>query len=276
MDENTRNFLLVLGVFLFLYLIRKRIFFFLKLSIKYRISHKDLSRYRYYLNHFTYYQCLSPKGKDNFIKRVIHFMYSKDFQGAHDLLVTEQMKILISASAIQLMFGLEDNFLSYYQTIRIYPEEFYSKHLHLHMKGGTSVGGTVLLSWKDFVEGYKNASDKYNLGLHELAHALKLAIENENTFESDLIKSMHILQEIAEEEFLKIQSGQASFLRSYAGSNWQEFFAVCIEHFFEAPEEFKKNLPLIYKQLCVLLNQDPANISKDYYFSISESPMKSI
>lgn len=49
----------------------------------------------------------------------------------------------------------------------------------------------------------------------------------------------------------------SSFLRSYASTNQQEFFAVCVEHFFEASKSFRENLPQLYSHLCILLNQDP-------------------
>ena len=53
-------------------------------------------------------------------------------------------------------------------------------------------------------------------------------------------------------------------MRAYGGRNMHEFFAVCVEHFFEAPVEFKNRLPDIYNHLCFLLNQDPSNFSGDY------------
>ena len=43
-----------------------------------------------------------------------------------------------------------------------------------------------------------------------------------------------------------------------------EFFAVAVEHFFEAPAEFQKELPDIYNHLCVLLNQNPLNVRGDF------------
>ncbi len=61
-----------------------------------------------------------------------------------------------------------------------------------------------------------------------------------------------------------MKRGEESFLRKYAGVNKQEFFAVCIEHFFEVPEKFQHNLPKIFHHLCVLLNLDPLNEKDDY------------
>ena len=62
---------------------------------------------------------------------------------------------------------------------------------------------------------------------------------------------------IANDEFIKLSNNVPSYLRVYGGANKEEFFAVCVEHFFETPHEFKLQLDDIYKHLCILLNQDP-------------------
>jgi len=45
-------------------------------------------------------------------------------------------------------------------------------------------------------------------------------------------------------------------LGSYAATNYQEFWAVCVENFFERPSTFKIQLPELYDAICKLLNQD--------------------
>ena len=54
------------------------------------------------------------------------------------------------------------------------------------------------------------------------------------------------------------------FLRSYAKSNIHEFWAVCVEHFFEAPLQFRDQLPALYSAMCNILNQDMAQRILDY------------
>ncbi len=44
-------------------------------------------------------------------------------------------------------------------------------------------------------------------------------------------------------------------------------FSKCVELFFEKPETFKKELPASYAHLCLLLNQDPLNITEDYAYN---------
>ena len=217
-----------------------------------------------YLIDFKYYQDLSTTGKSKFIKRVVGFVNTKKFIGHHSLEITGEMRVLIAASAVQLTFGLKKYLLAHYHTIRLYPEAFYSRMLDTHLKGGTSEGGTISLSWTDFKDGYADPEDKYNLGLHEMAHALKLDLIKGYDFDERFAAYFDQWNEVALKTFQKINSGNSSFLREYGATNMHEFFAVCVEHFFEVPAELKKEMPHIYYHLAYLLNQDPLNKAEDY------------
>lgn len=225
---------------------------------------KGVALINQYLKEFKYFNDLSSEGKSKFIKRVVHFINTKKFIGHHGLEVNGEMRVLIAASAVQLTFGLKKYLLAHYHTIRLYPEAFYSRMLNAHLKGGTSEGGTISLSWADFKDGYADPDDKYNLGLHEMAHALKLDLIKGYDFDERFASYFDRWNEIALNTFQKMNSGNSSFLREYGATNMHEFFAVCVEHFFEVPVELKKEMPHIYYHLAYLLNQDPLNISGDY------------
>ena len=49
---------------------------------------------------------------------------------------------------------------------------------------------------------------------------------------------------------------QRSYLRGYAFTNFQEFWAVSVEYFVENSQDLKDNLPQLYTILCDTLNQD--------------------
>jgi hypothetical protein len=49
----------------------------------------------------------------------------------------------------------------------------------------------------------------------------------------------------------------------------REFFAVSVEHFFEDPSGFAKELPLLYQHLCVLLHQDPLRIASGDHLKVN-------
>ena len=240
-------------------------FYYHRIKWKTPTTRRDYLKYHNILTkNFSYYNQLSYNGKAKFVNRLVDFISSKTFVGMENLTITENIKILISSSAIQLTFGLENYRLAYFTTIQIYPGYFYSKLFQTDLKGGASEKGVLLFSWQDFLKGYEIPDDKYNLGLHEMAHALKLNVLKGEDFDAKFSFYLDNWLEIGSKEFFRINKKNESFLRAYGGRNMYEFFAVCVEHFFEAPFEFKKRLPDIYNHLCFLLNQDPTNFSGDY------------
>ena len=231
---------------------------------KYFIGSADTTRYRRYLDSFHYYKQLTNEGKDIFFNRLLKFMYSKEFKGKQGLEVTDEMKVLISASAVQLTFGLKRFRLQNLDNIHVYPKSFYFGLDKREFKGATSQGGNMYLSWEDFKDGYLDPNDRYNLGLHEMSHALKLDVLMSSRFDAHFGSYLDEWLEISTKEFERMKHGSPSFLRSYAKTNKHEFFAVCVEHFFECPEEFRKALPDVYNHLVILLNQNPLNTRGDY------------
>ena len=217
-----------------------------------------------FVAHHPFYIRLTNEGKNKFVNRVGKFITAKRFIGMEGLEVNLEMKVRIAATAVQITFGLVRSDFSHYKVIKIFPESFYSRMFNRYLKGGASTGGTLFFSWKDFKEGFDDPTDRYNLGLHEMAHALRLELLHGNSFDERFANYSDHWVSIALPEFEKINKGNTSFLREYGGTNIEEFFAVCVEHFFEVPLEFKQSLPDIFNHLCYLLNLDPNRPHDDY------------
>ena len=214
-------------------------------------SREALSKY------FGYYQKLNPKQKSWFEKKVHRFMRLKKFVPRGMPSVSQEMKTLISACAVQLTFGLPNVYLNHFRRILVYPDDYYSTINRTYHKGEVNPRfGIIALSWKAFVYGYIK-KEGLNLGLHEMAHALHLenAILNDEAdfFDSETLKRWNQLARI---EIEKIRSGDNSFFREYGATDSHELFAVAVENFFERPEEFRSKMPDLYSVLTKLLNQD--------------------
>jgi Mlc titration factor MtfA (ptsG expression regulator) len=224
-----------------------------------RFGPADLTRVEGYLMEIPYYKSLNVGQQLKFRNRVITFVVNKDIIGKGDLVVTEKMKIQIAATAIQLTFGLDHWIFPHFSTIYIFHGEFGYPGKGVRMKGATTESGKLYLSWKHFTEGLLIPDDGYNLGLHELAHAVKIEYMNgvnedqqfDRVFPEWYDEGLLVMQEMKE--------GRSSFLRKYAMTNPHEFFAVSVERFFETPKEFKAKLPKAYHYLSALLRQDPAS-----------------
>ena len=212
----------------------------------------------------AYYNLLSDANKKQFEKRVQRFMNSKKFIPRVFETVTDEMKVLISASAIQLVFGLPGIYLANFDKILVYPDSYYSRiGKKYHLGEVNPRAGIIILSWKSFIKGYADLKDALNLGIHEMAHAIHFEnrIKNE---EYDFLdyEALQTLAAITKREMPKIREGNGHFLRGYAGTNEYEFFAVSLEHFFEDPVGFQAALPDLYVTLKALLNQDPIKLYK--------------
>ncbi|PCJ67424.1 MAG: hypothetical protein COA58_03640 [Bacteroidetes bacterium] len=211
-----------------------------------------------------YYKKLSKKGRIKFISRVIHVLQQKKFVGREGQVVTIEKKVLIISGLIQLTFGLDKYALPKFFGIALYPEVFFSKLMNVHVKGLTFAKGTILLSWFDTVKGFHNPSDNLNLVLHEWSHAF--IIDHEYYEHRWLYSSLNtgIEKMKAFYEDYKSKDNQHPYLRKYAYVNHHEFFAVCVEHFFETPQKFAVAMPDVYTVLASLLNQNPLNRNSDY------------
>jgi Mlc titration factor MtfA (ptsG expression regulator) len=208
--------------------------------------------------HFSFYRSLPRKSKIIFVRRVERFIRLTQFVPREMSHVSDEMKVLISASAVQITFGYDDVLLDHFSKIIVYPDQFFSTTSQRYHKGEVNPRlGTIVLSWKHFVEGYSYA-EGVNLGLHEMAHALQLEnviLNQEFGFMSQ--KDILYWESLASSEMQKIKSPEESFFREYGGTNQHEFFAVAVENFFERPREFVAYHETLYYALCRLLRQNP-------------------
>ncbi len=208
--------------------------------------------------YFTYYNELSPENKVIFEKRVQLFIEMKEFIPRGFDQVLDEMKTIIAASAIQLTFGLPQVYLKHFKKILIYPDDYYCRIFRRYHQGEVRQhGGIIILSWKNFARGYMDDTNGRNLGLHEMAHALRLEndiINGEHGFLDR--EALHLWHLQADELMEKINQGETAFFRKYAGTNIEEFFAVSVENFFERPDEFVEQYPVLYGVMAHLLKQD--------------------
>ena len=172
--------------------------------------------------------------------------------------VHPEVNVLISATAVQLTFGLDTFAFTSFERMLIYPDNYYSTIRNQYHQGEVNVRlRIIVLSARHFLKGLLDPSDGLNLGLHEMAHAFQ--IEGFEHGGNDFMVPFKRWESAASYERDNIQSNPNHFLRDYALENTPELFAVCIENFFERPEEFMKELPDVYISLCQLLRQNPLN-----------------
>lgn len=211
--------------------------------------------------HFLYFRKLNPKHQKDFRKRLARFLAQKRMIPRGGLKqVTREMKLLIGATAVMVIFGFRGVSLKHFRKILIYPDNYFSTINQQYHQGEVNPKlGVIVLSWRSFAEGFLYPNDGVNLGIHEMAHALKLENQIHYNRESNFFNPARweTYLKLASLEIRKIQSGEVSIFRPSAGKNSHEFFAVALETFFEKSAELKEYNPEFYQALVFLLKQDP-------------------
>jgi len=208
-----------------------------------------------------YFNELSTEGKKHFIQRVHHFKSTKKFHFV-GMEKNEDTATLVSASAVQVTYGLKNYLLSHFENIHVLADAYRMENDEELYVGHVAPEG-IYLSWKHFLFGYMKQNDNVNVAVHEMAHALLY-----NNFFAPYGIDTHFRMNY--EHFstttgpilAKVITNRHSYLRSYAFSNLHEFWAVSVEAFFDNPQGLKENMPDLYTSLCRVLNQDPLTTTK--------------
>jgi Mlc titration factor MtfA (ptsG expression regulator) len=218
------------------------------------LDNKLIDFYHQVLNkHILYYRNLNHADRKKFIDRLHDLVEHMKFIGEQGQQINLKVCALCCAPVIQITMGLETYLFNNYHTIVVYPRQFYSEKQGAYVKGGVSRGDVIFFSYEDLLRGYAIPNDALNLGLHEMAHAIHIEY-----FDEDFERRFPEWEKVAEQEVLKMRHQQEPILRNYAGQNKHELFAVCIETFFEQPDEMKLRAPGLYEAMCNLLNQRPS------------------
>lgn len=210
---------------------------------------------------FTYFNDMPQEEKRRFAQRVHHFKSGKKFHFI-GLENNEDTATLVSSSAIQVTFGLNNYLLAHFKDIYILADAYHMDDDEELYIGHVAPEG-IYLSWKHFLYGYSNKNDNINVAVHEMAHALLY-----NNFFAQYGIDAHF--RLNYEKFSNstgpiladVITNRRSYLRSYAFSNLHEFWAVSVEAFFENPKGLRDNMPDLYEALCRVLNQDPMTRTK--------------
>ncbi|MBC7992174.1 MAG: zinc-dependent peptidase [Rhizobacter sp.] len=202
------------------------------------------------------------------------FLDRKEFNGAHDLVITDDMAVAIAAQACLpiLRLGLEwyDSFVG----IVVHADEVVARrevmdedgvvhHYDEPLSGEAMEGGPVTLSWQDVADAGNSAEWGYNVVIHEFAHVLDMRDGEANGMPALPSRSAQLewktIFEANYDSFCaRVEAGEDTLLDPYGAEAPSEFFAVACEAFFVAPHDLQAEHPQVYAQLQQFFQQDPA------------------
>jgi Mlc titration factor MtfA (ptsG expression regulator) len=267
------NVCLIFGAFLLLIFFAGRLFYFFEMAYVEYVNKTLFVNHVYFWkrkltkdqkailrNNFKFYQKLSLKHQTYFEHRVYQFINTKEFIG-NNVEVSEEMRIVISATLVKLTFGLRDYNIKSVERIIFYPEAFYSQTNKAYHKGEFNLGLKALVfSWKDVLYGYEVADDNLNLAIHEFTHAIHfyyMSVRRCSTSAAIFIDAFEELTNMLDSDpALKTKLVESNFLRDYAFTNQFEFLSVIIETFIESPQQFSRAFPSIYSKVKTMLGFD--------------------
>ncbi len=196
------------------------------------------------IHHLPFFKALDEAGKKLLIKNAGILFETVQFKQADGRFLDKSKAYQVSLTLALVALGLErKNHYGHLSSVVIHPEIFYSDLLEQNVKGLSLGKGIMHLSWSDFEHGWEHNDDRYNLGLHEAAHMLLICkYTHINSSYDGWTKVAR--QFIANQSINPIEK---VMFRPYAITNLDEFWACCVEQFFEMPEMFSIKHPLIYQ-----------------------------
>jgi hypothetical protein len=215
---------------------------------------------------------LSEEERSCLRRLAILFLHEKSFVGAHDLEVSEEMRLLIALQACLPILHLGIDWYTGWTTIIVYPAGFAPKREVVdefglvHTVKGELIGeawqrGPVILSWKDTETAGK--LDGHNVVIHEFIHKLDMlngAADGFPPMHTDI--SAKNWSEIFTAAFADFQRNPKPGLDRYGATAPAEFLAVMSEVFFEKPDLLDGTYPGVYEALGLFFKQDPVRRSR--------------
>lgn len=205
-----------------------------------------------------FYLQLNRKNKKLFEHRITRFIEEHRFIEKAEMEIDERVKVCIANTAIKLSFGYENYLYDLFDTIIVYPEDYFSVITNERHQGETNPQlGVIVFSWDDFKAGVAVEDDNLQLGLHEFTHALYFSFKYRKTNEAlRFLRRFNKILKYIEDSTVQKNLIETNYIRNYAFTNQYELLAVLVEHYFETPNKFRRAHPNVYKMLESLLQFD--------------------
>ena len=211
-----------------------------------------------------FFRALEPEDQARFRRELQVFLGEKRVTGVQ-VRLDATTRVLAAVSAIIPIFGFPDWEWDQIREVLVYPTRFDGEfdfgdrrdHNILGMVGTGSLNGLMILSKPDLINGFRNATDKRNVGVHEFAH---LVDKTDGVI--DGVPGVGLGKDavgpwidLVRRKMGEIEDGSSDIDR-YALTNEAEFFAVTSEYFFERPAVMRRKHPELYSALEGVFNQN--------------------
>lgn len=194
------------------------------------------------LSKTPFFISLDLGGKTKLINNAAKLLVNIKFvtEAGYSLDKSRSYKIALVLAMVALGLETEYHYDSLSRVV-VYPDVFYSKRVQAEVRG-LSTSSVLYISWNDFEYGFLHRDDRYNLGIHEAAHLLILCGHIRIGVTNDIWTAL-ANEHIHNKNFNNVPNG---LFRDYAFMNLDEFWACCVEQFYETPIAFIEQHPKLY------------------------------
>ncbi len=224
--------------------------------------------------HVGLYTLLPDELREQLHGHINVFLDEKRFLGLGGQAITPEVAVTIAGTACLLLLNREPTYFPGFSSILVYPNVYEADqvdsdgvvetHKRSRRAGESWHRGPIILAWSSVEHGAANASDGYNVVLHEFAH--KLDEENGGTNGQPILHVAGHYDEWADvlgQEYRafadRVARRKNKVMDEYGLTSPVEFFAVATESFFEKGWAMKRRLPDLYEQLMKFYAVDPAS-----------------
>jgi hypothetical protein len=217
------------------------------------------------------WQLLDDAERERLEMLALRLLVELRWEAAADFALTEDIEVTIAADAAVLLLGLPDDSFGGVRTVLVHPTTMVLQGEHSQVAGIVSDGpipilgqadlhGPVLIVWDAVLAEARHPGSGHNVVFHEFAHRLDMLTGSaDGTPPMSSVEQSERWVEVCTAAYQEVVAGRGgSVLRSYAGVNPAEFFAVATEAFFDAPVALRRERPELYDVLAGYYRQDTA------------------
>lgn len=213
---------------------------------------------------------LGPVLTQRWRELTLRFLLRKKFYSGAGFVVSDEVRLRISAQATLPVLGLGLDWYDDWDSIVVYETAFIPPFAQRDESGLVSntrhalsgeawLRGPVIFSWEDVINPGQGA---HNVVIHEVAHKLDMrsgAANGAPPFHSTMSPARwhEVMTKAWEEAHETQRNGHDLPIDSYGLEEPGEFFSVLSEQFFMQPEPLFEHWPEVYEQLVLFYQQDP-------------------
>ncbi|MEA3510668.1 MAG: M90 family metallopeptidase [Actinomycetota bacterium] len=227
----------------------------------------------------AHWRWLDGEERDHLECLIKGFLFDKGFEWVAGLEESNEIKVLVAASACLLILGLEQAYYRDVTSIIMYPTQTTQKGHRgspeaaglatdaiVPILGEAMLHGPILIAWDSAKRSAAHANTGHNVIYHEFAHKIDMADGSADGLPPMAKARRDRWEQVSRQAYEALRDGtdDTPFLNTYGAVNPAEFFAVATEFFFDRPVDMEEREEDLYRVLREFYNQDTADRERRY------------